>query len=170
MEHESFESRQVADVLNQHFVPIKVDREERPDVDRVYMAFVQATTGAGGWPMSVWLTPDLKPFFGGTYFPPESRWGRPSFVDVLTEIGRAWKDERPKVLQSASTILERLESATTAGAPKPERAPVADIDAIKAGVASFSQTFDTRHGGFGGAPKFPRPSEMLFLLNAHALT
>ena len=90
MEHESFENDAVAAVLNEHFVSIKVDREERPDVDRVYMTFVQATTGSGGWPMSVWLTPDLKPFYGGTYFPPTSRWGRPGFVDILQEIGRVW--------------------------------------------------------------------------------
>ena len=86
MEHESFESAAVAAVLNEQFVPIKVDREERPDVDRVYMTFVQATTGSGGWPMSVWLTPELKPFYGGTYFPPASKWGRPGFVDILQEI------------------------------------------------------------------------------------
>ena len=81
-------------MLNEHFVSIKVDREERPDVDRVYMTFVQATTGSGGWPMSVWLTPELKPFYGGTYFPPSSRWGRPGFVDILQEIARVWKAER----------------------------------------------------------------------------
>ena len=103
MEHESFENAQVAEVLNRDFVSIKVDREERPDVDRVYMTFVQATTGAGGWPMSVWLTPDLKPFYGGTYFPPASRWGRPGFTEILEEIARAWRDEREKVLESAST-------------------------------------------------------------------
>ena len=90
MEHESFENDAVAAVLNEHFVSIKVDREERPDVDRVYMTFVQATTGSGGWPMSVWLTPELKPFYGGTYFPPTSRWGRPGFVDILAEIARVW--------------------------------------------------------------------------------
>src|SRR5881398_1841431 len=88
MEHESFESPEVAAVLNEHFVPIKVDREERPDVDRVYMTFVQATTQSGGWPMSVWLTPELKPFYGGTYFPPSSRWGRPGFKEILEEIVR----------------------------------------------------------------------------------
>ena len=170
MEHESFEDPTIAQAINRMFVPIKVDREERPDVDRVYMAFVQATTGAGGWPMSVWLTPDLRPFYGGTYFPPSSRWGRPGFVDVLTELGRAWKDERPKMLQSAETILERLKAATTAGGPPPKRAPVATIDAVTAGIESFAQTFDRRHGGFGGAPKFPRPSELQFLMNAHALT
>src|SRR5262245_182615 len=169
MEHESFEDASIADVLNRKFVSVKVDREERPDVDRVYMTFVQATTGAGGWPMSVWLTPELRPFFGGTYFPPSSRWGRPGFIDVLTEIGRAWKDERDKVLQSAATILDRLKAATTGGGPGPERAPVARTDAVAQGVASFAQAFDSRHGGFGGAPKFPRPSELMFLLNGYAL-
>ena len=98
MAHESFEDPSIADVLNRSFVSVKVDREERPDVDRVYMAFVQATTGAGGWPMSVWLTPDLKPFFGGTYFPPAAQWGRPGFIDILNEIARAWRDDRPRVL------------------------------------------------------------------------
>src|SRR3712207_5502428 len=102
MERESFESDEIAAILNDKFVSIKVDREERPDVDRVYMAFVQATSGAGGWPMSVWLTPALEPFYGGTYFPPESRWGRPGFVDILEEIARVWREEREKVLRSAS--------------------------------------------------------------------
>src|SRR4029450_1572049 len=87
---------------------IKVDREERPDVDRVYMAFVQATTGSGGWPMSVWLTPELKPFYGGTYFPPTSRWGRPGFVDILREIARVWGVERDKVRASADSVTEQL--------------------------------------------------------------
>jgi uncharacterized protein len=170
MEHESFEEMMVASVLNRDFVSIKVDREERPDVDRVYMTFVQATTGAGGWPMSVWLTPDLKPFFGGTYFPPTSRWGRPGFVDVLAELARAWRDERDRVLESANTILERLRAATGSGEGGFDRAPVAGPDALTAGVAAFSQAFDARRGGFGGAPKFPRPSELLFLFQAHAAT
>src|SRR3989442_2715160 len=117
MEHESFESDAVAAVLNEHFVSIKVDREERPDVDRVYMTFVQATTGSGGWPMSVWLTPDLKPFYGGTYFPPTSRWGRPGFIEILQEITRVWHRERAQVVQSADALtlqLTNLERASTA--------------------------------------------------------
>jgi len=100
MERESFENDDVARVLNEHFVSIKVDREERPDVDRVYMTFVQATTGSGGWPMSVWLTPELKPFYGGTYFPPSSKWGRPGFVEILQEIARVWRVDRDKVVDS----------------------------------------------------------------------
>ena len=114
MEHESFENDEVAALLNEHFVSIKVDREERPDVDRVYMAFVQATTGAGGWPMSVWLTPELKPFFGGTYFPPTSRYGRPGFVEVLTQMAALWADERDRLVQSAHEIMDRLRQTQTA--------------------------------------------------------
>ena len=108
MEHESFAHQKIASVLNEHFVSVKVDREERPDVDRVYMAFVQATTGSGGWPMSVWLTPALKPFFGGTYFPPDSRWGRPGFPDILNEIASRWETNREELEQSAEAIMERV--------------------------------------------------------------
>jgi uncharacterized protein len=170
MAHESFEDDGIAAALNRDFVSIKLDREERPDVDRVYMMFVQATTGSGGWPMSVWLTPDLKPFFGGTYFPPVSRWGRPGFADVIAQLARAWKGDRQALVASADEILVRLREATGSDAAAPDRAPVAGTDAVVAGIASFAQSFDERHGGFGGAPKFPRPSELLFLLHAHALT
>ena len=170
MEHESFEDAAVAAALNRDFVSIKLDREERPDIDRVYMMFVQATTGAGGWPMSVWLTPDLKPFFGGTYFPPTSRWGRPGFIDVLAEIARAWKDERGRLLESADSVVSRLRQTSGADEAAADRAPVAGLGALDAGISAFAQAFDQRRGGFGGAPKFPRPSELLFLLNAHALT
>ena len=119
MAHESFENAAVAAVLNERFVSIKVDREERPDVDRVYMTFVQATTGSGGWPMSVWLTPDLKPFYGGTYFPPESRWGRPGFVDILGEIARVWGERGPEGRRGRPTRstaqLRGAEQAAPAG-------------------------------------------------------
>ena len=150
MEHESFEDASIAETLNRSFVPIKVDREERPDVDRVYMTFVQATTGAGGWPMSVWLTPDRRPFFGGTYFPPSSRWGRPGFVEVLAELSRAWRDERARLLQSADDIVGRLREMTGADEASPDRGSVAGREAIDAGIAAFTQAFDRRHGGFGG--------------------
>src|SRR5215831_2487839 len=119
MAHESFENEEIAAIMNREFVNIKVDREERPDVDRVYMTFVQATTGAGGWPMSVWLTPSLEPFYGGTYFPPDARWGRPSFVEVLQTIARAWADDRLRVIKSAATVvdeLRRVSEARLAGA------------------------------------------------------
>ena len=166
MEHESFEHGQVAEVLNRHFVSIKVDREERPDVDRVYMTFVQATTGSGGWPMSVWLTPELKPFYGGTYFPPTSRWGRPGFVDILEEVARVWREEPDKVERSAASMVDRLRSfgAQTGSGAVP--AP----DVLTATSQQFRAAFDARRGGFGDAPKFPRPSELLFLLREHART
>ncbi|MCA1563497.1 MAG: thioredoxin domain-containing protein [Acidobacteria bacterium] len=174
MEHESFESARIADLLNGDFVSIKVDREERPDVDRVYMTFVQATTGSGGWPMSVWLTPDLKPFYGGTYFPPSSRWGRPGFAEILQEIARVWKDDRPRVDQAAESLTAQL--AATAGATRSEPGahgddarPLAPVETIAEGVEQYRRSFDARRGGFGEAPKFPRPSELLFLLRAHAL-
>src|SRR5437899_1813760 len=143
MERESFENDEVAAVLNEHFVSIKVDREERPDVDRVYMTFVQATTGSGGWPMSVWLTPELKPFYGGTYFPPSSRWGRPGFVDILQEIARVWRADREKVAQSADALtaqLENLERATSTAA-------VPGADALARSVAQLRDAFDPRNGG-----------------------
>jgi uncharacterized protein YyaL (SSP411 family) len=166
MAHESFENDAVAAILNRDFVPIKVDREERPDVDRVYMAFVQATTGSGGWPMSVWLTPDLKPFFGGTYFPPTTRWGRPGFLEILGEIARVWREDGAKVVQSAEAVTAQLRSLETSTAGTGIPGP----DALARTVAQFRQAFDPRYGGFGDAPKFPRPSELLFLLREHART
>src|SRR3954452_20468608 len=108
MAHESFESPEVAEVMNREFINIKVDREERPDVDRIYMTYVQATTGGGGWPMSVWLTPELTPFVGGTYFPPDDRYGRPGFASVLQRIAEAWKRDRQKIIESSSNLLARL--------------------------------------------------------------
>ena len=166
MERESFENLGVAKVLNDHFISIKVDREERPDVDRVYMTFVQATTGSGGWPMSVWLTPDLQPFFGGTYYPPRSQWGRPGFVDVLSEVNRAWRDDRANVVKSAAEIVARLEQMALG--QNDRRTP--DAGALAKTYQQFAQTFDARRGGFGDAPKFPRPSELLFLLREHKRT
>src|SRR5215813_664771 len=108
MAHESFESEETAAFMNREFVNIKVDREERPDVDRVYMTFVQATTGGGGWPMSVWLTPDLQPFYGGTYYPPQSRYGQRGFANVLEHIAEVWQTQRDRVVESARDIVERL--------------------------------------------------------------
>ena len=166
MERESFENDVIAGLLNEHFVSIKVDREERPDVDRVYMTFVQATTGSGGWPMSVWLTPELKPFYGGTYFPPSSKWGRPGFAEILREIARVWSAEREKVVDSAEAVTAQLRAGEH---PRAAWTPPGAA-ALQRTVAQFRQTFDARHGGFGGAPKFPRPSELLFLLREHART
>ena len=115
MAHESFESEEVAAIMNREFVNIKVDREERPDVDRVYMTFVQATTGGGGWPMSVWLTPELKPFVGGTYFPPEDRYGQPGFSKVLERIAAAWKQDHEKIAEQGTKIIAALAQAQAGG-------------------------------------------------------
>ena len=166
MAHESFDNDAVATLLNRDFIAIKVDREERPDVDRVYMLFVQATTGSGGWPMSVWLTPDLKPFFGGTYFPPESRSGRAGFTDLLSQVTLAWHEDQAAVVESAESVLRHLRSPVggraTSGVPGP--------DALRRAIGQYSADFDHAHGGFGSAPKFPRPSELLFLLRESART
>lgn len=158
MERESFENEQIAEILNKYFVPIKVDREERPDVDRIYMAYVQASTGGGGWPMSVWLTPDLKPFLGGTYFPPENRYGRAGFPTVLERVAEAWRTDREKIVQSSSEVLTHLEEAAAV-------IPAGGLDpnALQAGFLQFRRSFDSRLGGFGAAPKFPRPVTHNFL-------
>jgi len=169
MERESFENDEIAARLNRDFVPIKVDREERPDVDRVYMTFVQATTGAGGWPMSVWLTPDRKPFFGGTYFPPENRWGQPGFGSILTQLASAWNSQRDQILDSARDILEQLHKSTAVRSPWPGAA-ILDPASLDSGFFVFRRTFDTHLGGFGGAPKFPRPVIHNFLLRYYART
>ncbi|HLI85459.1 MAG TPA: thioredoxin domain-containing protein [Bryobacteraceae bacterium] len=169
MERESFEDERIAELLNRDFVPIKVDREERPDIDRIYMAFVQATVGGGGWPMSVWLTPDLEPFYGGTYYPPESRWGKPGFASVLTQIAAAWRGDRRRVVESARDVIEQLRQSITFKATG-SGAPASDPTIAESGFFAFRRTFDTRLGGFGDAPKFPRPSVLNFLLRYHART
>lgn len=166
MERESFESEEIAAVLNRYFVPIKVDREERPDVDRIYMTFVQATTGGGGWPMSVWLTPELKPFFGGTYFPPDNRYGRPGFKAVLESLARAWTTERDKINESSADVVSQLEKISRLEA----RAAAPDPGVLDSAFYSFRRSYDARLGGFGGAPKFPRPSAHNFLVRYHDRT
>ena len=164
MAHESFENEEVATIMNREFVNIKVDREERPDVDRVYMTFVQATTGSGGWPMSVWLTPDLKPFVGGTYFPPEERYGQPAFKKVLERIATAWKEDHDKIVEQGSKIVEALRESQSA-------APVeGKIDGSVADAAyrQIDRSYDPKEGGFGTAPKFPRPVTLNFLTRLYA--
>jgi hypothetical protein len=167
MERESFENEDVAKVLNEHFVPVKVDREERPDLDRVYMLFVQASTGSGGWPMSVWLTPEGKPFFGGTYFPPDTRYGRPGFGAILQRLAQAWREDRAKIEESGAHVVEQLleYSQQNAGG----RGQVGQ-NALDSAFYAFRRSFDARLGGFGSAPKFPRPSVLNFLLRYGALT
>jgi uncharacterized protein YyaL (SSP411 family) len=162
MERESFENEAIAEILNRHYVAIKIDREERPDIDRIYMTYVQSATGSGGWPMSVWLTPDLAPFFGGTYFPPQNRWGNPGFGSVLTQIADAWESDREKIVESAQDVVARLKEQT---AVEPLHGGVPfDTATLDSGFAVLRRTFDTRLGGFGGAPKFPRPAVYNFLL------
>ena len=166
MEHESFEDATVAGILNEYFVPVKVDREERPDVDRVYMLFVQASTGSGGWPMSVWLTPERKPFFGGTYFPPDNRYGRPGFRAILENLAHAWQDDRARVEESGARVVEQLKEYSAQGSGTGE----AGQGALDSAFYGFRRMFDSRLGGFGGAPKFPRPSVHNFLLRYYAAT
>jgi uncharacterized protein YyaL (SSP411 family) len=163
MEHESFESAAIAAFLNEHFVSIKVDREERPDVDQVYMTFVQATTGHGGWPMSVWLTPELRPFTGGTYFPPTDVPGRPGFITILRRIAELWKSDRKQIEEKAHSLLEALREAETVAVTEPGDGWNVG-KTVKLGLSQYARMFDTREGGFGGAPKFPRPVNLQFLL------
>jgi hypothetical protein len=165
MEHESFESAAIAAFLAENFVSIKVDREERPDVDQVYMTFVQATVGQGGWPMSVWLTPALQPFFGGTYFPPTDVPGRPGFITVLRRIAELWKSDRGQIEARAKSLMAALREVEDNAAPEAEKTWRPD-EAFRAGFAQYTRMFDTREGGFGGAPKFPRPVNLEFLFAA----
>ena len=163
MERESFEDATTADVLNGSFVAIKVDREERPDVDKIYMTYVQARTGSGGWPLNVFLTPDLKPFHGGTYWPPSDRHGRPGFRDVLERIADLWRERGDELLESAREMTERLRlhvgrQSSSATESLPNAATLANAAAL------LLEEYDPQHGGFGGAPKFPRPSQPAFLL------
>jgi len=148
-------------VLNRHFIPVKVDREERPDVDRVYMTAVQAMTGQGGWPLSIWVTPEGKPFYGGTYYPPVGSHGRPGFTDVCQQIGVAWRERREEVVGWAEELTSRIRGlgqGTQGGA-------IEDAEKIlRAGTDEMAREYDRKNGGFGGAPKFPRPSQPLFLL------
>ena len=163
MERESFEDEKVGAFLREHFVSIKVDREERPDVDKIYMTFVQSTTGSGGWPLNVFLTPDLKPFFGGTYFPPDNRHGRPSFLSLLQQIAGLWRERKLEIAASADELHARMELITARDAK--ENSPLTP-QTVRAAVESFKDAFDSVNGGFGGAPKFPQPSIPLLVLRA----
>ena len=166
MERESFENDAVAVVLNRDFVPVKIDREERPDIDRIYMLYVQSTTGGGGWPMSVWLTPELKPFYGGTYFPPSGRYGRPGFIQVLGQISGAWQQQRERLIETAdSTIAQLGEYAATGGAT-----PELRLEALDSCYHALRRSFAAKLGGFGSAPKFPRPVTLNFLFRYFART
>lgn len=166
MERESFENESIARLMNQHFVCIKVDREERPDLDEIYMqATLALNRNQGGWPMTVFLTPDQKPFFAGTYFPPEDRWGRPGFPTLLKKIAGYWVKDRAGLLDQAATLTARLQEGSHA--PSPTTVGEAELDLA---VTQFAEDFDARHGGFGGAPKFPPATGLSLLLHCHHRT
>ncbi|MBA3621729.1 MAG: thioredoxin domain-containing protein, partial [Euzebyales bacterium] len=166
MAHESFEDTEVAGVLNDRFVAVKVDREERPDIDSVYMTAVQAMTGQGGWPMSVFLTPDGTPFFGGTYWPRDSRQGMPGFLQVLTAVDTAWRDQRDQVLATGGRLARHLQAANDLDGG------AATVDAEVADTAAqlCVRAWDRDFGGFGQAPKFPQAMTIDFLLAHHVRT
>jgi uncharacterized protein YyaL (SSP411 family) len=166
MERESFESPEIAALMNEHFVNIKVDREERPDLDQIYMSAVQAMTGHGGWPMSVFLTPDLKPFFGGTYFPPTDSRGMAGFPRVLLGVNRAWQERRDEIQESAAEMTERLRTFGTL----PKGSGALDTGLLEQAARATLRSFDPVHGGFGGAPKFPHAMDLKALLRHHART
>ncbi|MBN2129846.1 MAG: thioredoxin domain-containing protein [Sedimentisphaerales bacterium] len=160
MERESFEDEEVARILKEHFIAIKVDREERPDIDATYMKAVQMMTGSGGWPLSVFLTPEGKPFYGGTYFPPASAYGRPSFKQVLLALAQAWREQRRDLLASAQKLTDLIERPVADDAQEPLTPEV-----LTTACETLARQFDPVHGGFGAAPKFPQPSTLMLLLH-----
>src|SRR5687767_8301920 len=168
MAHESFEDEATAALMNDWFVNIKVDREERPDVDAVYMSAVQSMTGQGGWPMTVFLTPDGQPFYGGTYFPKGDRHGLPGFTRILAAIDEAWRNRRDDLLGQAG----KLTAALARGNDLSQAAGAAGLEekTLERAVAALEDQFDPRHGGFGGAPKFPPAMTLDFLLRFHVRT
>ncbi len=159
MEHESFEDDEVAALMNEHFVCVKVDREERPDIDNIYMGVCQAMTGRGGWPMTIVMTPDKQPFFSGTYFPKSGRFGRKGMMELIPELGVLWKSEREKLLADADLVVSRLRAGQSQGARGELDAGTLDL-----GHEQLRRIFDADRGGFGGAPKFPTPHKVSFLL------
>jgi uncharacterized protein YyaL (SSP411 family) len=168
MAHESFEDEEVAAILNQDFVSIKVDREERPDLDRIYMSAVQAMTGSGGWPMSVFLTPQGRPFYGGTYFPPEPRYGMPTFTDVLRAVADGWQNRRWELVESGQRLLTVIEQQSAISTnSKPE---TLNPETLGTAFENLWQRFDRTHAGWGSGPKFPQPMAIEFLLRYHHTT
>ncbi len=162
MEHESFENPRIARLMNEHFVCIKVDREERPDLDQIYMNAVQILTGRGGWPMSVFLTPQLEPFYGGTYWPDSPRGGMPGFDQVLAAVESAWRERREQVTQQAAELTQYLRGGTI----RESGDTLLSDELLRNAAAAIQRSFDPQHGGFGGAPKFPHPMDLRLLLRA----
>ncbi|MCK5253604.1 MAG: thioredoxin domain-containing protein, partial [Thermoplasmata archaeon] len=159
MAHESFEDTMVAKMMNDTFVNIKVDREERPDIDGIYMTVCQMMTGTGGWPLTIVMTPDKRPFFAGTYFPKESRFGRAGLTQLVPQLAKVWREQRDEVIESADQITEELTKQTSTGKGD-------DMDGrfINTAALQLNQRFDEDNGGFGNAPKFPSPHQLTFLL------
>ncbi|MFI5362420.1 MAG: thioredoxin domain-containing protein [Elusimicrobiota bacterium] len=167
MERESFSNAAVAEVMNKNFICVKLDREERPDVDKVYMTAVQAMTGQGGWPLNVFLTPELKPFFGGTYFPPTARWGQPGWIQLLGRIAELWATRRKDIESDAARLSSEVARHVAASGDERLK-PAAKL--LDDAMTAFRGAFDPENSGFGGAPKFPMPSYQRFLLRRHART
>ncbi|MGH2639609.1 MAG: thioredoxin domain-containing protein [Rhabdochlamydiaceae bacterium] len=166
MAHESFEDRDIAELLNESFVCIKLDREERPDVDELYMKAVMSMTGSGGWPLNVFLTPNLEPFFGGTYFPPSPRYGMPSFANVIKNISQSWKSDRKKINASANELKVALREIYDF---RKEQNPIIDDSVFQECFIALAGSFDENFGGFGDSPKFPIASNLFFLTRYHRM-
>lgn len=162
MERESFEDPQTAAMMNEHFINIKVDREERPDLDHIYMDAVVSLTGQGGWPMSVFLTPSGKPFYGGTYFPPARRYGMPSFMEVLSQISQVWQQKPEELEESGEKLLQHIQRRSSM--PTPDDTAQLDPTVLDQAAQKIAESYDWKHGGWGRAPKFPQPMTILFLL------
>lgn len=160
MEDESFSNPEIAKIMNKHFISIKVDREERPDIDNIYMSAVMAMTGSGGWPLTIFITPDKKPFHGGTYFPPEDRWGRPGLKTTLNSIADTWKNKKSELLRLSESLTKTIQSQSRSGTKK----TLLNVKTLKDSYRQFAQRFDSRFGGFGRAPKFPSAHSLSFLL------
>jgi uncharacterized protein YyaL (SSP411 family) len=160
MELESFENEGIATLMNEHFINIKVDREERPDLDQIYMQAVVAMTRQGGWPMSVFLTPEGQPFFGGTYFPPMRRYNMPSFREVLLSVERVWREDREKILESAAQVTQLIQQSTASGGATSE----ISLEKLNQATMTIAQGYDWENGGWGQAPKFPQPMVIEVLL------
>ena len=164
MAHESFEDQKVADLLNREFISIKVDREERPDIDAVYMAVCQAMTGSGGWPLTVFMTPEQKPFFAGTYFPKHGGYGRYGLMELLERVADIWKNNRKELLRAGNQVTEAINQEQTGNGQKPNR------KLVEQAYSQLARRFDHKWGGFGAAPKFPTPHNLLFLMRYAEVT
>ena len=163
MAHESFEDEEVARILNKYYISIKVDREERPDIDKIYMSVCQALTGRGGWPLTILMTPEGKPFFAGTYFPKTARMGMPGLIDILNQIAAMWEKDRARILKTGQEITNAIKPGSDPDSP----VHVVSVDTLKKGYSQLASRFDTKWGGFGASPKFPTPHQLTFLLRWH---